>query len=658
MLASIAMPLAIAIGLLAVPGPARAIKVVTWNVTDYPNTNLAARQPSLRTVMADMNPDLVILQELKSEAGRDSFLNNVLNVVQPGQWAATNYLNTCETAFFYKTAVMVPRLSNAVAIPTPSGPRDAGADRFRPVGYTSTLSEFRVYSIHFNAGTEDTASRRLECTELRNNLNLSNPVTFPHFLIGGDTNFYTPSEGGYIRLTESQADNDGRGKDPLTLPATWHQNAAYALYHTQSTCSSGCPAPVPPAGPWSNGGLDDRFDLWLTSYSLQDGEGLDVLGQPYITYGQDGNHYNQAVNGSGFNTAVGITIANALFNSSDHLPVIITLQVPAKVAAVSQLSLGSAIVGGDVEVNLAVGNSALAPADELNYSLVAPAGFTAPAGSFVANVGAPANLHALTMSTATAGVKTGTLTISSDDPDTVSKTVKLSGTVLDHAAASLDPAVVQLTDTIDFGTAVSSPHPDLDACVHNVGWDATQARLEVTGGVITGGAGHFTLVGGFQPAEVAGSPACYTVHFEDAGATPDSTYEATLTFASEDEPLPGTTASPDLVVTLKARVSGEALGAPSDLPGRIAFHAPQPNPLTDETTLRFDLPRPAPVTLEVIDLSGRRVASLADGFQPAGRHQVRWRPLATGDAAPPAGIYFVRFSTPGLTEIRRLVLLR
>jgi hypothetical protein len=333
----------------------------------------------------------------------------------------------------------------------------------------------------------------------------------------------------------------------------------------------------------------------------------------------------------------------------------ITVQAPAKVVAVSELSFGSAIVGGAAQANLAIGNSAIAPADELTYSLVSPAGFMAPAGTFFASSGAPANVHALGMDTATSGPRAGTLLVASDDPDTASKAVLLSGLVLDHAVASLEAATVTLADTLDFGSAPAGSHADLDACVHNVGWDATQARLEVTDGVIAGGAGRFSLVGGFQPAEVAGTPACYAVHFDGAGATPDSTYEATVTLSSEDEPLPGATPAPDLVVTLRARVSGTT-GVGGRLPERIAFLPPWPNPLTAETTLAFELPRPAPVSLEVLDLSGRRVASLLEGLQPAGRHEVRWRPGAAGGAR--AGIYFARFTAPGFDEIRRIALLR
>jgi len=100
---------ALGVALAAAP-PAHALRVVTWNLFVYPDYNLAARQPYFRTVMANIAADVLIVQELNSSAGRDSFLTNVLNVVEPGQWAASSFftLQSSPTAeggaIFYKSA--------------------------------------------------------------------------------------------------------------------------------------------------------------------------------------------------------------------------------------------------------------------------------------------------------------------------------------------------------------------------------------------------------------------------------------------------------------------------------------------------------------------------------------------------------------------------
>jgi hypothetical protein len=642
--------------LLAGAPAAYALKVATWNVLQYQDPNVSFRQPSMRTVVGALDPDVIMLQELLTQAARDSFLINVLGVVQPGQWSAGTFINTAESCVFYKPS-RINLTSAGSAIPT-SGPRDVLGARIKFPGYVSREAETFLYSVHFKAGTplpttSDSTDRRLECTDLRNFINgLNYSVLTRNFLICGDTNFYGTWEGGYVRLTESQADNDGQGFDPLSLPGTWN-NSAYAVHETQSTCSSGCPAAY-----WSAGGLDDRFDLFLTSVAMRDGEGMDLVPGSYVPFGNDGAHFNSSVNGGGFNNAVGLPVATALLNSSDHLPVMVTIQAPAKIAANSQLDFGRVVVGGAPSLALNVSDPATTPADELTYTLTAPAGFTAPSGTLQALAGTGGNVHAIGMDASTVGPRGGTLTIASDAPDSTSKSVLLSGTVIAHAVPSLDSLAIVVADTLDFGAHSVGGFGDSVRCVHNVGWTALQSMLDVLGGPISGGAGRFSIVGGFEPIEIAGTGGCFSLHFDDQGATLDSTYEATLSFTCSDEALPGGTASPSLTVLLRARpTSGVGVGGSSRLPDRVAFLPPRPNPFRHDVDLSLELPRDGNVSLEAFDLSGRRVAGILEGPKPAGRYTVHWKPADDSGAPLRAGLYLVRLQTPGFSRTRRVVLL-
>jgi hypothetical protein len=351
-------------------------------------------------------------------------------------------------------------------------------------------------------------------------------------------------------------------------------------------------------------------------------------------------------------------VANALHDASDHLPVVITIQVPAKVVAGGSLDFGDVIVGATANQNLAVSNGATAPADELTYTLTAPAGFSAPGGGFTANAGAAANNHAIGMSTASVGAKAGTLTVNSDDVDVPTHNVSLSGTVLDHAAASLDSSASLLSTSVDFGDHQVGQFSNQPVRAHNLGYDALQARLSVNSAGIVGGDGRFSIVGGFNPVLLAGTGQTWSVHFNDVGATLDQEYTATLTLASTDEALPGATAASDLVVSLRAKPLSGATGVPGpDLPAALAFHAPRPNPLTREAVFAFDLPQAAPVSLAIYDLTGRRVASIASGTLGPGRYQMPWRAVSEGGARVPGGLYFARFSTPGMERVARLIVL-
>ncbi|MBM3318531.1 MAG: hypothetical protein FJY75_11830, partial [Candidatus Eisenbacteria bacterium] len=56
----------------------------------------------------------------------------------------------------------------------------------------------------------------------------------------------------------------------------------------------------------------------------------------------------------------------------------------------------------------------------------------------------------------------------------------------------------------------------------------------------------------------------------------------------------------------------------------------------------FSLAGPEPVTVDLHDLTGRRVRRLHDGLLGGGIHSLSWDGLIDGGGAAPAGVYFVR----------------
>jgi hypothetical protein len=643
--------------------PAHALKVATWNLLDYDDSTVPSiitpRQQYFRTVMAAMDPDVMIVQELLSQAAADSFLLNVLNVVEPGQWTRGPYIvstPTTQSCAFYKPAKV--NVTNSVSVAY-GGPRNELVCIVKPLGYLTNPGWFRLYSFHLKASSvpSDSTTRRIECNNLRNALN-SLTSQGPNFIVGGDTNFYSGLEPGYIGLTQSIGGvngNYGRCYDVLGTQMAnqiWNSNSIFAAYDTQCPCL-GCPN-IPPLT-YSGGGMDDRFDMLLSSYSLADGQGVDQVG--YYAFGQDGQHFNADIDGPPTNSAVGQTVADALWGASDHLPVVMVVQLASRVVAASAVSFGNVIVGGTAQQILNVSDGGTPPVDALDYSFSGvPAGFTAPAGSFTVANGS-VNPHVLGMNTSTSGARTGTLTMTTDDPDSASKPVQLSGTVLDHAQPSLDSLAVATAGAIDWGTRPGGAFGDTTVTVFDQAYGALRARLSIGGATISGGSGRFSLVGASFPTLVAGSGVPFTVHFDDNGAASDTIYQATLAFSTVDEPLPGATALAPLTVTLTAHRS-DATGV-GDPPVRtLAFIAPRPNPLSSGCTIGFDLPRAADAELSIFDLGGRRVATLASGSQDAGRHLLHWDATDASGARLGAGIYFARFHTAGLERTARLVVLR
>lgn len=81
--------------------------------------------------------------------------------------------------------------------------------------------------------------------------------------------------------------------------------------------------------------------------------------------------------------------------------------------------------------------------------------------------------------------------------------------------------------------------------------------------------------------------------------------------------------------------------------------APFPNPATGAVTVAFSLPSAADARLDVFDVLGRRVATLADGTLAAGRHRATFSPDGL-----PAGVYVVRLAADGRVATARVTVAR
>jgi flagellar hook assembly protein FlgD len=92
-------------------------------------------------------------------------------------------------------------------------------------------------------------------------------------------------------------------------------------------------------------------------------------------------------------------------------------------------------------------------------------------------------------------------------------------------------------------------------------------------------------------------------------------------------------------------------------PDRLALGAPRPNPMNGRTAFVLELPESGPVVVEVLDVTGRRVALLDDSRREAGRIHYTWDGRSGGRRSDP-GIYLVRATTRSGHVARRIALLR
>ncbi|MEQ9263540.1 MAG: hypothetical protein RLP14_10300 [Owenweeksia sp.] len=283
-------------------------KLVSYNSLRYSPNNIDARHPDLRLIMNDLQPDLLCVQELSGLASATMYMDSVLNV-DSTTYSMASFIdgNDLDVSLYYKTAKFT-------AFPTSSSPtalRDIYHFQLSPIGIPDTL---HVFGLHLKAssGSANQQRRKAEVDVLRQVTDQFGPNA--NFIVCGDFNIYGSNEPAYARLLQDTPNNNGHFVDQLTMTGTWN-NAIYAPYHTQSPRTT-------QFNGGAHGGMDDRFDMILMSEALDDTVGLHYVSGSMLAYGNDGLHYNNAINAAPTNAAVGQTLADALHYASDHIPIV------------------------------------------------------------------------------------------------------------------------------------------------------------------------------------------------------------------------------------------------------------------------------------------------------------------------------------------------
>lgn len=89
------------------------------------------------------------------------------------------------------------------------------------------------------------------------------------------------------------------------------------------------------------------------------------------------------------------------------------------------------------------------------------------------------------------------------------------------------------------------------------------------------------------------------------------------------------------------------------IPDRFILYQNFPNPFNPETTIRFGLPVPAHVRVEVFNLLGKQVATLLDRNLPAGYHQIKLDARRLG-----SGVYFYVIRAGSFRATKKMVIMR
>ena len=290
------------------------IKIMSYNLLNYPS-NSEERNPHFRTIIEAIDPDILVVQEMNA-GGTETFLDSVLNYAAES-YHAGEFIDgpNTDNALFYRDSLFT-FIRN---LPITTQLRDI--NEFTLI-FEATNDTIRLYSLHLKAsrGGENEERRAAEVDSLRRVTDSLSAGS--NFIVCGDFNIYNSEEDAYQRLLSVEEDADGHVLDPIDLPGNWHNNEDFTLIHTQSTRSRQFGGGAP-------GGLDDRFDMILVSQAANDSGGFTYINNSYVTYGNDGFHFNDSINARP-NRAVSNEIVDALHFASDHLPVYALFDVKAE----------------------------------------------------------------------------------------------------------------------------------------------------------------------------------------------------------------------------------------------------------------------------------------------------------------------------------------
>jgi hypothetical protein len=90
----------------------------------------------------------------------------------------------------------------------------------------------------------------------------------------------------------------------------------------------------------------------------------------------------------------------------------------------------------------------------------------------------------------------------------------------------------------------------------------------------------------------------------------------------------------------------------------FALGANDPNPFSSCTSIRYSLSRASQTSLNVFDVKGASVLTLARGHREAGPHLVIWDGKSSDGSTVPPGIYFIRLQAGDRVATQKVVLVR
>ena len=78
-----------------------------------------------------------------------------------------------------------------------------------------------------------------------------------------------------------------------------------------------------------------------------------------------------------------------------------------------------------------------------------------------------------------------------------------------------------------------------------------------------------------------------------------------------------------------------------------------PNPYNLTTTIKYDLPKPENIKMEIFNLLGQRMATLLNKQMPTGSHEIEFTAYTL-----PSGVYMYRIEAGAFQKVHKMVYLK
>lgn len=355
--------------LLLIPSHGQTrIKAMMYNLLNYSDASVSQQKtPFLKTVLDEVNPDLLMVCELINLTGSNYMFTNAILPHNQDFEKANFEINqssgsNLQQMVYYNSKKLILESSRVITADT----RDINHYTFRINTENSATNPVRieVFVTHLKAST-GSSNRQRRLASIEDFITALNDIpSDSHVIFAGDFNFYTSNEEGYELLINNSnpivmIDPIDRPAEPfpnnssITDPFSFYsssstyfwRNSAYTDIHTQSTRISNSGL-IDQSG--AGGGLDDRFDFIMMSENFNTSSDLFYVNDSYKSIGNNGNCYNASVMDPACSGIYSQNLRTALTEFSDHLPIVMEIETPENTLSTAAYSQSVQILKSNI----------------------------------------------------------------------------------------------------------------------------------------------------------------------------------------------------------------------------------------------------------------------------------------------------------------------